>query len=83
MPGHLVHRIARVHGLNGTLAPFNPKPQIPSPILQLHVWSLTSGITLLSAHVTAADEEVNGEVLQRLEAYVQGLGINHSTIQVC
>lgn len=49
----------------------------------LHVWSLSSGVNAMSAHVVRADGAVSDEVLRRArECVVQGFPIGHVTIQV-
>ena len=49
----------------------------------LHVWNLSVGLPILTAHVHIANEADANLVLTALEAYVRGLGIRHSTIQIC
>jgi hypothetical protein len=50
----------------------------------LHVWNLSMGLPILTAHVHIAESADADVVLQGLEAYVrQSLGIQHSTIQIC
>jgi cobalt-zinc-cadmium efflux system protein len=54
----------------------------------LHIWNIsTSTSPVLTAHVrvgpdarTLADANA---ILQKLERYLQGVGIQHSTIQIC
>ncbi len=49
----------------------------------LHVWNLSMGLPILTAHVHISSAADADTVLRQLEAYVRGLGINHSTIQIC
>lgn len=49
----------------------------------LHVWNISTGIPVLTAHVHIGHDADPTEVLQKLEAYVRGQGIDHSTIQIC
>ncbi|KXZ46841.1 hypothetical protein GPECTOR_40g575 [Gonium pectorale] len=50
----------------------------------LHVWNLSMGLPILTAHVHIAEAADADAVLRSLEAYVRGsLGIQHSTIQIC
>eukprot|EP00879_Flechtneria_rotunda_P007234 GHRR01007591.1.p1 GENE.GHRR01007591.1~~GHRR01007591.1.p1 ORF type:complete len:426 (+),score=114.61 GHRR01007591.1:462-1739(+) len=50
----------------------------------LHIWNIsTSQKPVLTAHVHIGPEADANVVLQRLEEYVRGLGIDHSTIQIC
>lgn len=49
----------------------------------LHVWNLSVGLPILTAHVHIGSQADANEVLAGLEAYVRGLGIRHSTIQIC
>ena len=49
----------------------------------IHVWTITSGLDAMSAHVTIDDEAPAGEVLNRLTKVVNDdFEIHHSTIQV-
>lgn len=49
----------------------------------LHVWTITSDLVSLSAHVVADDEQPFAELLTRLQrALRQRFGISHATIQV-
>lgn len=51
-------------------------------VMDLHVWGLTPGIPLLTAHLLVYSEaEANG-VLKRATRYCQSIGIEHTTIQV-
>ncbi|GLI59526.1 hypothetical protein VaNZ11_001418 [Volvox africanus] len=50
----------------------------------LHVWNLSMGLPILTAHVHIAESANADAVLRGLEAYVRdSLGIQHSTIQIC
>jgi len=50
----------------------------------LHIWNIsTSTAPVLTAHVHIGPDADANEVLQKLEAYVRGIGIDHSTIQIC
>ncbi len=48
----------------------------------LHVWNISTGLPVLTAHVHIGEDAEPSAVLCQLEAYVRSLGINHSTIQV-
>jgi len=49
----------------------------------LHVWTITSGLDCLSAHVVKADGIHHGDLLKRLRTIVrERFGIDHMTIQV-
>jgi cobalt-zinc-cadmium efflux system protein len=49
----------------------------------LHVWSLTSGVHAMSAHVIRADEAAHDDVLGRVrEAVLLEFAIHHVTLQV-
>lgn len=50
----------------------------------LHVWNIsTSTSPVLTAHVHIGPDADANTVLQQLEQYVRGVGIQHSTIQIC
>jgi len=49
----------------------------------LHIWNISTGIPVLTAHVHIGRDADAGMVLQQLESYVRGKGIKHSTIQIC
>ncbi len=52
-------------------------------IHDLHVWTITSGLDSLSAHVVAEPEQPPGAVIRRLREVLEGgFGIPHITIQV-
>jgi cobalt-zinc-cadmium efflux system protein len=54
-----------------------------SNIHDLHVWTITSGLDCLSAHIVKEDEPSHDELLKRLRAMVrERFGINHITIQI-
>jgi len=48
----------------------------------LHVWSLTPGIPLLASHVYLDGTVEPPQVLASLNAYLRGMGIEHSTLQL-
>lgn len=49
----------------------------------LHAWTITSGMPVLSAHIVVADPSSSGQVLDRLCDCLRGhFDIDHSTIQV-
>lgn len=49
----------------------------------LHVWTITSGLDALSAHVAAADGEPHTALLTRMRAMLHArFGIDHLTIQI-
>ena len=49
----------------------------------LHAWTITSGMPVLSAHIVVADPSSSGQVLDRLCECLRGhFDIDHSTIQV-
>lgn len=52
-------------------------------IHDLHIWNLTLGIPILTAHVHIGADTNAEQVLKKLEAYVRTKGIKHSTIQIC
>lgn len=50
----------------------------------LHIWNIsTSTSPVLTAHVHIGPDADANTVLQKLEQYVRGIGIDHSTIQIC
>jgi Co/Zn/Cd efflux system component len=49
----------------------------------LHVWSVSADIPILTAHVHLGEGADPGVVLAQIEAYCRGLGIRHSTVQIC
>jgi cobalt-zinc-cadmium efflux system protein len=49
----------------------------------LHAWTITSGMPVLSAHIVVSDPSASGQVLDRLCECLRGhFDIDHSTIQV-
>jgi cobalt-zinc-cadmium efflux system protein len=49
----------------------------------LHVWTITSGLDCLSAHVVKEDGQSHGDLLKRLRTTVrERFGIDHITIQI-
>ncbi len=49
----------------------------------LHIWTITTGMESLSAHVVVDDEAAHGEVLRTLSIMLaQKFGIDHTTIQI-
>jgi cobalt-zinc-cadmium efflux system protein len=49
----------------------------------LHAWTITSGMPVLSAHIVVSDPSASGQVLDRLCDCLRGhFDIEHSTIQV-
>jgi len=49
----------------------------------LHAWTITSGMPVLSAHIVVKDPSSSGQVLERLCDCLRGhFDIDHSTIQV-
>ncbi|KIY94164.1 CDF transporter, membrane protein [Monoraphidium neglectum] len=49
----------------------------------LHIWNISTGIPVLTAHVHIGEDADQTQVLQALEVYVRRIGIKHSTIQIC
>ena len=47
----------------------------------LHIWTLDTGLTALSAHVVVAEMGAWPELLDRLQAVLRELGIEHATLQ--
>lgn len=48
----------------------------------VHVWTVTSGLVAMSAHVVVPDLEQHPETLRVLEAAMREMGIGHVTIQL-
>lgn len=49
----------------------------------LHVWTITSGLVSLSAHVAVDEERPTGEMLTEIRHTLHGrFGIDHLTIQL-
>jgi len=73
-PSHLVHEeiknsILRVKGVTG--------------VFDLHIWTITSGIHALSAHVVILDNNKSSEILQEINSRMEkNFRINHATIQI-
>jgi cobalt-zinc-cadmium efflux system protein len=73
-PSHLVHEeiknsILKVKGVTG--------------VFDLHIWTITSGVHALSAHVVILDNNKSGEILQEINSILEkNFKINHATIQV-
>lgn len=73
-PSHLVHEeiknsILKVKGVTG--------------IFDLHIWTITSGIHALSAHVVIMDNNRSKEILQEINSILENnFKINHATIQI-
>lgn len=54
-----------------------------SSIHDLHIWTITSGLDSLSAHVVSADDEPHAALLTRLRTTLHDrFGIDHITIQI-
>ena len=52
-------------------------------LCDLHIWSLTSQLDMLSAHVVVEDMARNKEILQALTCLIHDkFGINHVTFQI-
>ena len=51
-------------------------------IHDLHVWSLTSGKDVLSAHVVTDGVRTEQDMLSQLQAVVGAFGVHHSTVQI-
>jgi cobalt-zinc-cadmium efflux system protein len=73
-PSHLVHEeiknsILKVKGVTG--------------VFDLHIWTITSGIHALSAHVVILDNNKSSEILQEINSILEKrFGISHATIQI-
>jgi cobalt-zinc-cadmium efflux system protein len=73
-PSHLIHEeiknsILQVKGVTG--------------VFDLHIWTITSGIHALSAHVVIMDHLNSQEILQEINSILENrYGINHATIQI-
>jgi len=48
----------------------------------LHVWTVTSGVVAMSGHVVVPELASHPAALKRLLAELEGLGIQHSTLQL-
>jgi zinc transporter 2 len=49
----------------------------------LHVWNISTGIPVLTAHVHVAHAADHSSILLQLERSFQRRGIKHSTVQIC
>jgi cobalt-zinc-cadmium efflux system protein len=73
-PSHLCHEevknsILKVKGVTG--------------VFDLHIWTITSGIHALSAHVVVMDNNRANEILQEINSILEkNFKINHATIQI-
>ena len=73
-PSHLCHEevknsIMKVKGVTG--------------VFDLHIWTITSGIHALSAHVVVIDNNRSREILQEINSILEkNFNIDHATIQI-
>ena len=73
-PSHLAHEeiknsILKVKGVTG--------------VFDLHIWTITSGIHALSAHVVVIDHSRSKQILQEINSILEkNFMINHATIQI-
>jgi cobalt-zinc-cadmium efflux system protein len=73
-PSHLVHEeiknsILNVKGVTG--------------VFDLHIWTITSGIHALSAHVVIMNNSRSQQILQEINSILEkNFSINHATIQI-
>jgi cobalt-zinc-cadmium efflux system protein len=73
-PSHLAHEeiknsILKVKGVTG--------------VFDLHIWTITSGIHALSAHVVVIDHSRSKQILQEINSILEkNFRINHATIQI-
>ncbi len=52
-------------------------------VFELHIWSITSGMNALSAHVAVIDPRRSQAILKEITAILENqFGIDHSTIQI-
>ncbi len=52
-------------------------------LFELHIWTITSGINALSAHVVVIDTSRSQEILKEISSLLERrFGISHSTIQI-
>jgi cobalt-zinc-cadmium efflux system protein len=52
-------------------------------VFELHIWSITSGMNALSAHVAVIDPSRSQAILKEITAILENqFGIDHSTIQI-
>lgn len=66
--------------LDGSCMHERTKPTGVTNVHCLHVWSLTLGRTLVSAHVKALEPQ---KALVAAHSICEQMGVRHSTIQVC
>jgi len=73
-PIHLCHEeiknsILKVRGVTG--------------VFDLHIWTISSGIHALSAHVVIIDNKKSSDILQEINSILEkGYDITHATIQI-
>lgn len=73
-PSHLSHKeikesILKVKGVTG--------------VFDLHIWTITSGIHALSAHVVVLENNKSNEILQEINSILEkNFSINHATVQI-
>jgi cobalt-zinc-cadmium efflux system protein len=48
----------------------------------LHVWTLTSGVVAMSGHLVVQNPAENQRILEAVQARMDGLGIQHVTVQI-
>jgi len=48
----------------------------------LHIWTVTSGMVALSAHVVAPDPAQHQDALEQITAAMAPFGIGHVTVQI-
>lgn len=73
-PSHLAHEEIKnsILGIKGVTG-----------IFDLHIWTITSGIHALSAHVVIMDNNKSVEILQEINSVLENkYGIIHATIQI-
>jgi cobalt-zinc-cadmium efflux system protein len=52
-------------------------------VFDLHIWTITSGMNAISAHVVIIDRNRSGTILQEINAILdKKFNINHATIQI-
>lgn len=84
----LLHALSPFNGASGLLLLLLPQVMLGMEgvwdIHDLHIWAISTSMKpVLTAHVHIGPDADANVVLQQLEAYVRGLGIDHSTIQIC
>ncbi len=47
-----------------------------------HIWSITHGNVVLTAHVVVSDVSICNEILRKVEEIAKKHGINHTTVQI-